>query len=210
MTNPPQTMTNPPQTLFVGITGASGAPYALRLVEALSAAGCHLTLCVSDPGVMVLRHELELPAEGRDEVLQAFLKRAHASNGVIVNPDDFETPAASGSNFPDAAIICPCSLATVAHIATGAGRNLIHRAADVALKEHKPLVLVPREMPLSVIHLRRLLEVAEAGAVILPPMPGFYGRPQTVADMVDFVVGKLLSTLGFEQHLCPPYEGQSS
>ena len=203
-------MTNPPQTLFVGITGASGAPYALRLVEALGAAGCHLTLCVSDPGVMVLRHELELPAEGRNEVLQAFLKRAHASNGVIVNPDDFETPVASGSNFPDAAVICPCSLATVAHIATGAGRNLIHRAADVALKERKPLVLVPREMPLSAIHLRRLLEAAEAGAVILPPAPGFYGRPQTVADMVDFVVGKLLAILGFEQHLCPPYEGQSS
>ena len=203
-------MTNPPQTLFVGVTGASGAPYALRLVEALSAADCHLTLCVSDPGVMVLRHELELPAEGRDEVLKAFLKRAHASNGVIVNPDDFETPVASGSNFPDAAVICPCSLATVAHIATGAGRNVIHRAADVALKERKPLVLVPREMPLSTIHLRRLLEVAEAGAVILPPAPGFYGRPQTVADMVDFVVGKLLAARGFEQHLCPPYEGQSS
>ena len=210
MTSSPQTVTKPPQTLFVGITGASGAPYALRLVEALSAAGCHLTLCVSDPGVMVLRHELELPAEGRDEVLHAFLRRTNASNGAIVHPDDFETPVASGSNFPDAAVICPCSLATVAHIATGAGRNLIHRAADVALKEGKPLVLVPREMPLSTIHLRRLLEAAEAGAVILPPMPGFYGRPQTVADMVDFVVGKLLSILGFEQHLCPPYEGQSS
>ena len=202
-------MANPPQTLFVGITGASGAPYALRLVEALSAAGCHLTLCISDAGVLVLRHELELSVEGRDEVLQAFLKRAQAKNGVIVNPDDFETPVASGSNFPDAAVICPCSLATVAHIATGAGRNLIHRAADVALKERKPLVLVPREMPLSAIHLRRLLEAAEAGAVIMPPAPGFYGRPQTVANMVDFVVGKLLATLGFEQHLCPTYEGQS-
>jgi 4-hydroxy-3-polyprenylbenzoate decarboxylase len=205
-----QSMTTPPQTLFLGVTGASGAAYAARLIEALTGAGCHLTLCVSDAGLLVMRHELDLPGEGREDLVHAFLTRARAGSVAIVNPEEFETPAASGSSFPDAAVICPCSLATVAHIATGAGHNLIHRAADVALKERKPLVLVPREMPLSTVHLRRLLEVAEAGAVILPPAPGFYGRPQTIADIVDFVVGKILQSLGFAQHLYPPYEGAAS
>lgn len=203
-------MSTPPDSLFLGITGASGAPYALRLVEVLAGAGCRLTLCVSDPGVVVLKHELGLPGEGRHEIVHAFLAKARAGSVRLVHPDDFETPVASGSSFPDAAVICPCTLSTVAHIATGAGRNAIHRAADVALKERRPLVLVPREVPLSVIHLQRLLEVAQAGAIIVPPAPGFYSLPQSVADVVDFVVGKVLSTLGFTQQLYAPYEGRES
>jgi 4-hydroxy-3-polyprenylbenzoate decarboxylase len=111
----------------------------------------------------------------------------------------------SGSSFPEAAVICPCSLSTVAHIALGTSTTLIHRAGAVALKERRPLVLVPREVPLSAIHLRRLLEAAEAGAVIVPPAPAFYTRPDTLQDAVDYVVGKVLSALGFSHELFPAW-----
>jgi 4-hydroxy-3-polyprenylbenzoate decarboxylase len=188
------------------VSGASGAPYALRLAQALTAAGCSLQLCASDNGVLVLRHELELEADGRDGVIAAFLERAGAQARVYA-PDDLAAPASSGSSSPDAVVVCPCSVATVAHIALGTTRTLIHRAADVALKERRPLVVVPRETPLTQIHLRRLLELAEAGAVVLPAMPGFYSRPQTLQDAVDHVVGKVLTSLGFEQTLFPPWDG---
>jgi flavin prenyltransferase len=188
------------------VSGASGAPYALRLAQALTAAGCSLQLCVSDNGVLVLQHELELEADGRDGVIAAFLERAGAQARVYA-PDDLAAPASSGSSSPDAVVVCPCSVATVAHIALGTTRTLIHRAADVALKERRPLVVVPRETPLTQIHLRRLLELAEAGAVVLPAMPGFYSRPQTLQDAVDHVVGKVLTSLGFEQTLFRPWDG---
>jgi 4-hydroxy-3-polyprenylbenzoate decarboxylase len=195
----------PPKRVFVGVSGASGAPYAVRLVRSLAAAGCELQLSISESGVLVLRHELELPAEGRDEVTAAFLALAEAAAEVYA-PDDLAAPAASGSSFPDAAVVCPCSVGTAAHIALGTTRTLIHRVGDVALKERRPLVLVPRETPLTQIHLRRLLELAEAGAIVVPAMPGFYSRPQTLQDAVDHVVGKVLSALGFEQTLFPPWD----
>jgi 4-hydroxy-3-polyprenylbenzoate decarboxylase len=188
------------------VSGASGAPYALRLVQALSAAGCSLQLCASDNGVLVLRHELELAATGREAVLSAFLERAGVQAQVYA-PDDLAAPASSGSSSPDAVVVCPCSVACAAHIALGTTRTLIHRAADVALKERRPLVVVPRETPLTQIHLRRLLELAEAGAVVLPAMPGFYSRPQTLQDAVDHVVGKVLTSLGLGQTLFPPWDG---
>ncbi len=156
--------------------------------------------------MLVLQHELELEADGRDGVIAAFLERAGAQARVYA-PDDLAAPASSGSSSPDAVVVCPCSVATVAHIALGTTRTLIHRAADVALKERRPLVVVPRETPLTQIHLRRLLELAEAGAVVLPAMPGFYSRPQTLQDAVDHVVGKVLTSLGFEQTLFPPWDG---
>ena len=195
-----------PSTVFVGVSGASGAPYALRLVQALAAAGCTLQLCVSDSGVLVLEHELELAARGRDAVTAAFLERAGVAAEVYA-ADDLAAPPASGSSFPDAAVICPCSVSTVAHIALGTTRTLIHRVGDVALKERRPLVVVPRETPLTQIHLRRLLELAEAGAIVLPAMPGFYSRPQTLQDAVDHVVGKVIAALGFAQTLFPPWDG---
>jgi flavin prenyltransferase len=198
-------VTEAPRSLFVGITGASGAPYALRLVEQLGAGGCDMTLCVSDMGVAVLRHELELPGD-RDEVTAAFLAAAHA-DARVYGPGDLEAPVSSGSSFPDAAVICPCSMSTVAHIALGTTRTLIHRAGEVALKQGYPLVLVPRETPLSEIHLRRLLEARRAGALIVAPMPGFYSRPRTLEDLVDVVVGRVLATLGFEQRLAPSWRG---
>ncbi|HEY5386703.1 MAG TPA: UbiX family flavin prenyltransferase [Thermoleophilia bacterium] len=197
---------SPPATVFVGVSGASGAPYALRLVQALAAAGCTLQLCVSDSGVLVLEHELELAARGRDAVTAAFLERAGVAAEVYA-ADDLAAPPASGSSFPDAAVICPCSVSTVAHIALGTTRTLIHRVGDVALKERRPLVVVPRETPLTQIHLRRLLELAEAGAIVLPAMPGFYSRPQTLQDAVDHVVGKVIAALGFAQTLFPPWDG---
>ncbi len=196
----------PPRRVFVGISGASGAPYAVRLFQSLAAAGCELQLSISESGVLVLRHELELTAESRDEVTAAFLALAGATAEVYA-PDDLAAPPASGSSFPDAAVVCPCSVGTAAHIALGTTRTLIHRVGDVALKERRPLVLVPRETPLTQIHLRRLLELAEAGAIVLPAMPGFYSRPQTLQDAVDHVVGKVLSALGFEQTLFPPWDG---
>jgi 4-hydroxy-3-polyprenylbenzoate decarboxylase len=196
----------PPSTVFIGISGASGAPYALRLVQVLAEAGCALQLCVSDSGVLVLEHELELPSPGREAVVTAFLERAGASADVYA-PDDLAAPASSGSSFPDAAVVCPCSASTAAHIALGTTRTLIHRVGDVALKERRPLVVVPRETPLTEIHLRRLLELAQAGAVVLPAMPGFYSRPKTLQDAVDHVVGKVIAALGFQQTLFPPWNG---
>lgn len=201
--------TTPPRSVFVGVSGASGAPYALRLVQALSAAGCELQLCVSSNGVIVLQHELELPGEGPVAVTAAFLDRAHASATVFA-PDDLAAPPSSGSCFPDAAVVCPCSASTAANVALGTTRTLIHRVGDVALKERRPLVVVPREMPLTQIHLRRLLELAEAGAIVVPAMPGFYSRPQTLQDAVNHVVGKVMSALGFEQTLFPPWAGGRS
>jgi 4-hydroxy-3-polyprenylbenzoate decarboxylase len=197
---------DPPQSVFVGVSGASGAPYALRLVRALAAAGCRLQLSVSDSGVLVLEHELALGVTGREAVTAAFLERGGATAEVFA-PDDLGALPASGSSAPEAVVICPCSMSTAASIALGTSRTLMHRAADVALKERRPLVVVPREMPLTQIHLRRLLELAEAGAAVLPAMPGFYSRPQTLQDAVDHVAGKVMSALGFAQDLFPPWDG---
>ncbi len=198
--------TRPPQSIFVGVSGASGAPYVARLVQALTAAGCELQLSISESGILVLAHELALDAAGRDAVTAAFLERTGVTADVFA-PDDLGALPASGSSAPDAVVICPCSMSTAAHIALGATRTLMHRAADVALKEGKRLVVVPRETPLTRVHLRRLLELAEAGAVVAPAMPGFYSRPQALEDVVDHVAGKVMSALGFEQDLFPPWDG---
>lgn len=199
-------MTTVPQSVFVGISGASGAPYAVRVLQALAGVGCSLQLSVSTSGVLVLRHELGLVAESRDAVTAELLTHA-GCEAEVFPPDALGALPASGSSGPDAVVICPCSMATAAHIATGVSQTLMQRAADVALKERRPLVVVPRETPLSVIHLRRLLELAEAGATVLPAMPAFYTRPQTLQDAVDHVAGKVVAALGFEQHLFTPWDG---
>lgn len=197
-------MSNEPSSVFVGITGASGAPYALRLLKALAVADRRISLSISDVGVDVLRHELEIAATGRDEVTSRLLDAAQAEAAVYL-PSDLAAPPSSGSAAPDAAIVCPCSLSTAAAIALGITETLIHRVGMVALKERRPLILVPREMPLSTIHLRRLLEASEAGAMIVPAMPAFYNRPRTLDDAVDHVVGKVLSVLGIAHDLYPPW-----
>ncbi len=197
---------NPPHTVFVGVSGASGAPYAVRLVRALATAGCALQLSISEIGILVLQHELQLPSGTRAAVTAEFLELAGATAQVYL-PSDLGALPASGSSASDAVVICPCSMSTAAHVALGTTSTLMQRAADVALKEQRRLVVVPRETPLTQIHLRRLLELSEAGAVVLPAMPGFYSRPQTLQDAVDHVAGKVMSALGFEQDLFPAWDG---
>jgi flavin prenyltransferase len=186
--------------VFVGITGASGAPYAARLLEALVGAGCEVGVSASASGVEVLATELYGdPSLARSEVLGRFVGDA---DGVTVHePDDYRAPYASGSAQVDGYVVCPCSMATVGTIAAGAMDNLIHRAASVALKEGRRLVLMPRETPLSTIHLDTLLRVRTAGAVILFLAPGFYHQPRTIDNLVDFVVARCLDQLGIENSL---------
>ena len=191
--------------LVLGITGASGAPYAVRLLAVLLRAGRTVHLTVSPAAVEVLRTEL-----GRDLDLTRF------DPAALLGPDadgldlarlryhhhlDFRAGIASGSFLTAGMAVCPCSMGTVAAVAHGTSDNLIHRAADVHLKERRKLVLVPRETPLGLVQLRNLTAVAEAGAVVLPAMPAFYTRPQSVADMVDFVVGRVCDQLGVEHGL---------
>ena len=186
--------------VFLGITGASGAPYAARLLEALVGAGCEIGIAASAAGVQVIATELyDEPALAREETLERFVG---GRDGVTVyGVSDYTSPYASGSAKVDAYVVCPCSMSTVGTLATGAMANLIHRAASVALKERRTLVLVPRETPLSSIHLRGLATLHEAGAVILFAAPGFYHRPQSVGDLVDFVVARCLDQLGLEHAL---------
>ena len=183
--------------VFLGITGASGAPYAARLVESLAAAGCELGICISRAGYEVLATELyrdvSLP---QDEIAQRLI--GDAEDVTIYSERDWKSPYASGSAKVDAYVICPCSMGTLGTIASGAMSNLIHRAASVALKEGRRLVLCPRETPLSRIHLRNMLEVQEAGATVLFLAPGFYHGADSVDQLVDFVVSRCLDQLGIE------------
>ncbi|HET7573319.1 MAG TPA: flavin prenyltransferase UbiX [Gaiellaceae bacterium] len=189
--------------VFLGITGASGAPYAARLLEALAGAGCEVGVCASSAGVEVIATELYGDASlPRVETMARFLE---AGGGAVREyaPDDWKSPYASGSAKVDAYVICPCSMGTLGTVASGAMQNLIHRAASVALKEERRLVVMPRETPLSAIHLRNMLTLREAGATILFLAPGFYHGAETVGDLVDFVVGRALDQLGLENTLVP-------
>jgi 4-hydroxy-3-polyprenylbenzoate decarboxylase len=183
--------------VFLGITGASGAPYAARLLAELVDAGCEVGLCASRSGVEVLATELYgAPKLARDAVLERFT--AGAPGVTIYEEQDYSASYASGSAKVDGYVVCPCSMATVGTIAAGAMSNLVHRAASVALKEGRRLVLVPRETPLSSIHLENLLRLRNAGAVILFAAPGFYHEPRTIDDLVGFVVARCLDQLGVE------------
>jgi flavin prenyltransferase len=185
--------------VFLGITGASGAPYAARLVETLSAADVELGLCASSAGLEVLATELYGNARlSRDETLTRLLESARGGNVTVFEPNDWKSPYASGSAKVDAYVICPCSMGTLGTIASGAMDNLIHRAASVALKEERKLVLMPRETPLSTIHLRNMLTLREAGATILFLAPGFYHGAESVDDLVDFIVARALDHLGLD------------
>jgi 4-hydroxy-3-polyprenylbenzoate decarboxylase len=187
--------------IFLGVTGASGAPYAERLLRALAAADCEIGLTASRSGIEVIATELYGdPSLPRAEVLDRFV--GDASPQVTIYEDsDFRSPYASGSAKVDAYVICPCSMATVGTLASGAMQNLIHRAASVAIKERRKLVLVPRETPLSSIHLRGLATLNEAGAVILFAAPGFYHAPKSIDDLVDFLVARCLDQLGLDNTL---------
>src|SRR5215472_2181735 len=187
--------------VFLGITGASGAPYAARLLEALAAADCEIGVCASRAGIEVLATELfgdaTLP---RDETLARLLEHADGEARVY-DPDDWSAPYASGSAKVDAYVICPCSMGTLGTVASGAMSNLIQRAASVALKEERKLVLCPRETPLSTIHLENMLRVRQAGATVLFLAPGFYHGASSVDELVDFVVARCLDQLGLDHAL---------
>jgi flavin prenyltransferase len=187
--------------VFVGITGASGAPYARRLVEALAGAGCEVGLCASDAAIEVLAVELYGDDRlSRDEVLARLVEGAHGDVAVF-DPNDWRAPYASGSAKVDGYVICPCSSGTLGALAAGLTQNLVQRAAAVALKEGRRLVVCPRETPLSAIHLENMLALRRAGATILFLAPGFYGAAETVDDLVDFVVARALDQLGLENTL---------
>ncbi len=176
--------------IFLGITGASGAPYAARLVETLAGADVELGICASTAGIEVLATELYgNPRLSRDETLTRLLEHARGGNVTVYEPNDWRAPYASGSAKVDAYVICPCSMAM---------SNLIHRAASVALKEERKLVVMPRETPLSLIHLRNMLAIKEAGATVLFLAPGFYHGAETVDDLVNFIVGRALDQLGLD------------
>jgi flavin prenyltransferase len=188
--------------VFLGITGASGAPYAARLVDVLAQAEVELGICASGAGIEVLATELYRNARlSRDETLERLLENARGGQVTVYDPNDWKAPYASGSAKVDAYVICPCSMGTLGTIASGAMSNLIQRAASVALKEERRLVLMPRETPLSTIHLRNMLTVKEAGATVLFLAPGFYHGAETVDDLANFVVGRAVDLIGLDVEL---------
>ena len=195
-----------PASIALAFTGASGMPYGLRLLDQLVAAGCRVHLLYSQAAQVVAKQEcrLTLPTQPR-EAVRFFAERSGARDGQIAvyARDDWLAPIASGSNPAAAMAICPCSMGTLGAIAHGLADNLIERAADVMLKERRPLVLVPRETPLSLIHLDNMRTLAQAGAVILPPAPGFYTHPRSIEDLVDFVVARILDQLHVPHDLLP-------
>lgn len=197
--------------ILVAITGASGAVYGLRLTQELLRLGCRVSLLLSEPGRQVLNYETGLAwsAEPGERLSQVRAHFASAQIDCLDNADLFAA-VASGSSAPDAMVICPCSMGTAGRIAAGLSGTLLERAADVMLKERRPLLLVPRETPLSVIHLENLLRLARAGAAVIPAMPAFYHAPQSLDDLVAFVVGKVLDQLGISHELFKRWGGEDS
>ncbi len=198
------------RAIALAMTGASGAAYGLRLLECLLGAGRRVQLMLSPPAQIVIAQETALKLPGQPEALAAALaERLGAAAGQlsVYGPQQWFSPPASGSSAPRAMVVCPCTSGTLSAIAAGASDNLMERAADVVLKEGGRLILVPREMPLSAIHLENMLKLARLGVTIMPACPGFYHRPRQVADLVDFVVARILDHLGVPQDLVPPWSG---
>lgn len=192
--------------IVVGITGASGAPYAVRLLEQLVSGNRTVSLIVSKYGLRLLDTEVGI---GSVEALRTAVGATAWDSCVqTYSNDDRGAPPASGSALTSGMIVCPCSMGTLSAIAAGASRSLIERAADVTLKERRKLVLVPRETPLSAIHLGNMLRLTRAGAVIMPAAPGFYHKPKQISDLVDFVVARMLDQLGVEQSLVKRWDGE--
>lgn len=192
------------QQITLALSGASGAPYALALLQCLVKAGMQVHLLVSSAARVVLATEQGEQWPGKPDQLAAYLcERYGAGPGQIrvYGKEEWFSPVASGSGAPRRMVICPCSMGTVASIASGASDNLIERAADVVIKEKGQLILVPRESPLSEIHLENLLKLARLGVTIMPAAPGFYHQPKTIEDLVDFMVARILDHLGLDQDL---------
>jgi 4-hydroxy-3-polyprenylbenzoate decarboxylase len=192
----------------LAITGASGAQYGLRLLQCLLALDCQVSLLVSAAGQVVLATETDLKVPSATAAMEAYFSDLYAAKPEqlkVFAKQQWMAPVASGSGAGDAMVVCPCSTGSLSAIACGASNNLIERAADVHLKERRKLILVPREAPYSEIHLEHMLKLTRMGAVIIPASPGFYNRPQSVEDMLDFVVARILSQLGLPQSLVPAW-----
>ena len=190
----------------IGITGASGSAYGLRVLEALVAGGHTVSVSITRDGMHILRDETGLMLKGSEAEIQNMLqKHLGGREGQVryFDEDNLYAPFASGSAKVDGMVVVPCSMKALSSIANGFASNLIERAADVTLKERRRLVIVPRETPLSVIHLRNMLSLAEAGCHILPAMPAFYHHPRTVEDLINFIAGRVLDALGVENSLSP-------
>ncbi|UTF59519.1 flavin prenyltransferase UbiX [Gilvimarinus sp. DA14] len=201
-------MTSPSEnrTITLAMTGASGAQYGLRLLQCLLAADCNVYLLLSSAAEVVIRTETDLDLPTNLEEQQLFLSQRYGASDeqlTLFGRDDWFSPVASGSSSPSSMVICPASGGTLSSIASGASNNLIERAADVALKERRQLIVVPRETPYSAIHLENMLKLTQLGAVVLPASPGFYMQPATIEELIDFVVARILDQLGLEQDLMP-------
>ncbi|HLK58350.1 MAG TPA: flavin prenyltransferase UbiX [Chthonomonadaceae bacterium] len=194
-----------PRRLVVAITGASGAPYALRFLEEATKHYQEIYLTLSDQAFQVLRLEMGRAVSARELSAEALL--GHPCPALrFVDKKDYFSPPASGSFRHEGMVIVPCSMGTAARIAHGISDDLVTRAADVCLKEKRKLILVPRETPWNLIHLRNMTQLAEAGAIILPASPGFYHQPQTIDDLVNMIVGRILQQLGIAQTLTPQWQ----
>ncbi len=198
-------MTDFNRTITLAMTGASGAQYGLRLLDCLVQANCQVQFMISDAARVVVETETELELPNDDNLEDFLTLNFDAEPGqIVVNSSrDWFSSVASGSACPSSMVICPASGGTLSAISCGASNNLIERAADVAIKEKRQLIVVPRETPLSEIHLENMLKLSRLGVTILPAMPGFYQNPETIEDLVDFVVARLLDHLGIEQTLLP-------
>lgn len=200
-------------TICVALTGASGLAYGLRLIEQLLASHCRVYVLYSQAAQVVARQELDLQWSSQPAQMQAWLQERYASQPgqiEVFGRENWFAPVASGSNPADAMVVCPCTTGSLAAIAHGLSDNLIERAADVTLKEKRPLILVPRETPFSILHLENMLTLARAGATILPANPGFYHHPQSIDDLVDFVVARILDHLHIAHTLMTPWGSEGS
>jgi 4-hydroxy-3-polyprenylbenzoate decarboxylase len=193
------------RTVTLAMTGASGAQYGLRLLDCLVQANCQVQFMMSDAARVVVETETELDLPADDQLEDFLTLNFDAEPGQITvnSAKDWFSSVASGSACPSSMVICPASGGTLSAISCGASNNLIERAADVAIKENRQLIVVPRETPLSEIHLENMLKLSRLGVTILPAMPGFYQNPETIDDLVDFIVARLLDHLGIEQNLLP-------
>lgn len=201
------------KTITLALTGASGMPYAMRLLEVMLMSGNNVFLLYSQVAQIVAKQEMDLALPSRAQDLERVLQTRYAgSPGVlqVFGREEWFCPAASGSNPTDAMVICPCTMGTLAAVAMGLSENLIERAADVMIKEKRKLILVPRETPFSAIHLTNMLTLANAGCVILPANPGFYHHPKTISDLVDFVVARILDHLEISHKLIPRWGDEKS
>jgi 4-hydroxy-3-polyprenylbenzoate decarboxylase len=200
------------QAITIVMTGASGSPYGLRLLQVLLEAGEEIYLLISNPGRMVIQSEVGLSLSSRPSEIRTGIAQylgVSANRLHVFGREDWTAPIASGSNAPRAMVICPCTSGTLSSIATGASRTLIERGADVVLKEQRKLILVIRETPFSIIHLENMLTLARAGAVIMPANPGFYNQPKSIADLVDFMVARVLDHLGIDNELMERWANQT-